>query len=137
MKKLGATGILYQEGRILLGRRVDTDAHFPGIFCTPGGGVESGETVDEACEREFLEEVGLKVRCIDFTCVAESPRTLLVFRQVLSRDAYLEYQALDGFSDVLFFTWGDIEILNQENKITPLTYQGLIAFKRYLRFHNV
>ena len=33
----------------------------PGALCFPGGGVEDGETPDEAVRREFLEEVGLEI----------------------------------------------------------------------------
>jgi len=33
----------------------------PGALCFPGGGVEQGETPEEAVRREFLEEVGLEI----------------------------------------------------------------------------
>ena len=35
---------------------------YPGQWGIPGGGVEDGETMYEALEREVMEEVGLKVR---------------------------------------------------------------------------
>ena len=36
-----------------------------------GGGVESGESADQACEREFREEVGVEVRCERLAIVAD------------------------------------------------------------------
>ncbi len=56
--RLGCSAaILDEHGRILLTRRVDN-----GQWCLPGGGMDSGESVAEACEREVLEETGLSVR---------------------------------------------------------------------------
>jgi 8-oxo-dGTP pyrophosphatase MutT (NUDIX family) len=56
--RLGCSAaILDEQGRILLTRRADN-----GLWCLPGGGMESGESAAEACEREVLEETGLSVR---------------------------------------------------------------------------
>ena len=56
--RLGCSAaILDQKGRILLTRRADN-----GQWCLPSGGLEPGESVTEACEREVWEETGLRVR---------------------------------------------------------------------------
>jgi 8-oxo-dGTP pyrophosphatase MutT (NUDIX family) len=56
--RLGTSAIIFNEaGKFLLTRRSDN-----GQWCLPGGAVESGESVAEACEREVWEETGLKVR---------------------------------------------------------------------------
>lgn len=34
----------------------------PGALCFPGGGIELGETPEEAAVREFREEIGLEIR---------------------------------------------------------------------------
>jgi ADP-ribose pyrophosphatase YjhB (NUDIX family) len=51
--------VLFDEnrGKILLTRRADN-----GLWCLPGGKMESGESVEECCRREVLEETGLQVR---------------------------------------------------------------------------
>jgi len=54
--------ILNQEGKILLQKRNDPsipEAH--GKWEFPGGGVEFGETLKEALERECQEEIGCEV----------------------------------------------------------------------------
>ena len=56
--RLGCSAaVLDGQGRILLTKRSDN-----GQWCLPGGAVDPGETVSEACEREVLEETGLQVR---------------------------------------------------------------------------
>jgi len=56
--RVGCSAAIFDEqGRILLTRRADN-----GQWCLPGGGMESGESAAEACEREVFEETGLRVR---------------------------------------------------------------------------
>lgn len=56
--RLGCSAALLDErGRILLTCRAHN-----GQWCLPGGGMEPGESAAEACEREVLEETGLRVR---------------------------------------------------------------------------
>jgi 8-oxo-dGTP pyrophosphatase MutT (NUDIX family) len=53
----GASVILFDsEGRVLMEQRSDN-----GSWCFPGGAVEPGERVEEAVQREVLEETGLTV----------------------------------------------------------------------------
>jgi 8-oxo-dGTP diphosphatase len=41
------------------------------FWAPPGGGVEFGESVKDALQREFFEESGLAIEVIDFLCVNE------------------------------------------------------------------
>jgi 8-oxo-dGTP pyrophosphatase MutT (NUDIX family) len=73
--RLGCSAAIFDEqGRILLTRRADN-----GQWCLPGGAVESGESVAEACEREVWEETGLRVRVKRLVGVYSHPDQLVVY----------------------------------------------------------
>jgi ADP-ribose pyrophosphatase len=67
--------LLDDRDRLLVIRR----AHEPGFgkLCLPGGVVEGGETGEEACAREVLEEVGLTVAPDAFRYLTSLPNRYL------------------------------------------------------------
>lgn len=73
--RLGCSAAIFDDQqRILLTRRADN-----GQWCLPGGRMESGESVAEACEREVLEETGLIVRVKRLVGVYSHPDQLVVY----------------------------------------------------------
>jgi 8-oxo-dGTP pyrophosphatase MutT (NUDIX family) len=73
--RLGCSAAIFDEqGRILLTRRADN-----GQWCLPGGRMESGESVAEACEREVLEETGLTVSVTRLVGVYSHSDQLVVY----------------------------------------------------------
>ncbi|MCB1442203.1 MAG: NUDIX hydrolase [Methyloceanibacter sp.] len=58
-------------GRVLLIRR--RHEPFKGGYALPGGFVEIGETVEEACRRELHEETGVSVRDLRLVGVYSDP----------------------------------------------------------------
>ncbi|MDP2838245.1 MAG: NUDIX domain-containing protein [Candidatus Moranbacteria bacterium] len=50
-----------KEGKILVVQRSVGDDHKPGVWETPGGGVDQEEAPQKALEREIKEETGLDV----------------------------------------------------------------------------
>ena len=74
--RLGCAAVLFDATRkkVLLTRRADN-----GQWCLPSGGVEAGETVAEACERETLEETGLQVRVKRLISISSNPDRLVVY----------------------------------------------------------
>ena len=72
---LAVSAAIFREGRVLIVRRARPPAH--GIYTLPGGGVELGETLEEAVIREVQEETALDVE----------PVALAGYRQAIARDA--------------------------------------------------
>lgn len=64
---VGVDLAVFREGRVLLIQRRDN-----GLWALPGGVVDVGETLREAAEREFLEEVGAKAKATDLLAILDS-----------------------------------------------------------------
>lgn len=75
--RVGCSAIIFDEARekVLLTQRADN-----GRWCLPGGHMESGESAAEACEREVLEETGLKVEVIRLLGVYSNPDQLVIYK---------------------------------------------------------
>ena len=68
--RIGVFALIFNlEKQILLGHRRDID-----WWNLPGGGMESGETVDEALCREVREETGLEVKVEQLVGVYSKPQ---------------------------------------------------------------
>jgi len=63
MKRIGVAGLIRSGGHhslhLLMGRRGKDPNR--GLYVIPGGGVEDGETLEQALQREVMEETGLKL----------------------------------------------------------------------------
>ncbi len=57
--RVAGRGIVVENGRILLTHEINT-----GVYMTPGGGLENGESLSECCARELREEAGIEVKVI-------------------------------------------------------------------------
>jgi ADP-ribose pyrophosphatase YjhB (NUDIX family) len=73
---VGCTAIIFDadRARLLLQRRRDN-----GKWCLPGGQLEAGESAEEACMREVLEEMGLHVRVIRLIGIYTTPHRLIAY----------------------------------------------------------
>lgn len=60
-RRRGAVAVVQRDCRLLLIQRSLT-VRAPGAHCFPGGGIERGETEEEALVREFQEELGAPLR---------------------------------------------------------------------------
>src|ERR1700744_4348806 len=69
-----SAAIFRNAGRVLIVRRARPPAHV--LYTLPGGGVELGETLEEAVIREVREETALEV----------APIALAGYRQAIARD---------------------------------------------------
>jgi 8-oxo-dGTP pyrophosphatase MutT (NUDIX family) len=75
--RLGCSAAIFDEGgRVLLTKRQDN-----GQWCLPSGGLEPGESVAEACEREVFEETGLNVRVTRLVGVYSHSDQLTVYSE--------------------------------------------------------
>jgi 8-oxo-dGTP pyrophosphatase MutT (NUDIX family) len=122
--RLGCSAaILDHQRRILLTRRTDN-----GQWCLPGGGMDSGESVAESCEREVWEETGLEVRVKRLVGVYSHPDQLTVYpdgNKVHIVALHFEAEIISGepglsneTTEVGYFTMDEIETLDMLGRHT-------------------
>jgi 8-oxo-dGTP pyrophosphatase MutT (NUDIX family) len=66
--RVGVAAAILDGDRLLLTRRSDN-----GAWCMPGGGVDPGESLAEACVREVREEIGVRARVTGLLGAYSSP----------------------------------------------------------------
>lgn len=71
---LAVSAAIFRDGRVLIVRRARPPAH--GLYTLPGGGVELGETLEQAVVREVREETALEIE----------PVALAGYRQAIAHD---------------------------------------------------
>ncbi|MBD0335308.1 MAG: NUDIX domain-containing protein [Cyanobacteria bacterium Co-bin13] len=73
---VGCSATIWNDSgeKILLTRRTDN-----GRWCLPGGRMDPGESIEEACCREALEETGLQVTVKRLLGIYTSPHCLLEY----------------------------------------------------------
>ncbi len=116
---LACSAVLFDSARqrILLTRRQDD-----GRWCLPGGQMEQGEDVAEACAREVWEETGLRVHVGKLIGVYSSPHRLLEYPNgnryqviglcfVAEQDGGVLTQS-DETTEFGYFTLAEIEALD-------------------------
>lgn len=111
--RVGCSAVIFDETRrkVLLTQRADN-----GRWCLPGGHMESGESAAEACEREVLEETGLKVCATRLLGVYSNPDQLVIYQDgnkaffvVLSFEAQVLEGELRLSDETTAFGWFTLE----------------------------
>ena len=74
--RTGCSAVIFDPTRekILLTRRTDN-----GLWCLPGGKIDPGESVAEACVREVFEETGLRAHIIRLIGIYSNPDWLVEY----------------------------------------------------------
>ena len=81
--------VVEKDGRLLVERRKLSKETDPGKVAIPGGHVEGGESLEEACRRELYEELGLT--CRGFNFIVSLPH------RTGSEDQVVHYFSCDGW----------------------------------------
>ena len=74
--RVGCSATIFHDDkqRVLLTRRSDN-----GVWCLPGGGMDPGESAEETCAREVLEETGLVVEIVRLIGVYSNPHRIIEY----------------------------------------------------------
>ena len=116
LPRVAVGAVVVRSGRALLVRRGKAPAK--GLWAIPGGGVRLGETLQQAAEREILEETGLTVRAgaplFTFESIRRDPDGRVRFHYVIV-DLAAEYVAgdpapADDATDARWFSWAEAAV---------------------------
>lgn len=94
--RVTTTGLAVRQDQVLVAEGVDaiTDTHF---YKLPGGGVEFGETSEEALKREFMEELNVEIVSCNYRSKIENifefegekkHEIILLYEVKLSKECY-------------------------------------------------
>jgi ADP-ribose pyrophosphatase YjhB (NUDIX family) len=103
--RIGVYALIFEQGRVLLALRRDI-----GWWNLPGGGMEAGETVEEALRREVLEETGLAVEVERLVGVYSKPQkqeVVLTFRCQITGG---QLTSTEESRECRFFSLADIPV---------------------------
>ena len=109
--------VVFKEDKVLLVLRAKPPAE--NHWTIPGGCVELGETLQEAAEREILEETGLNIKAGEpvytFDLIERDPNGAILFHYVIVDLAadYLSGELIPGddATDVCWASFRDVESL--------------------------
>jgi len=71
-KRRGVVAVVVRDGRLLVIRR-SLLVVAPGAYCFPGGGIEAGESEEQALVREIQEELNAVIRPLRRIWQSETP----------------------------------------------------------------
>jgi 8-oxo-dGTP diphosphatase len=132
--KVRAAGLLFDRGRILLVRHTKKQGSY---WVIPGGGIEPGESVVSALEREMKEELGLGIKAgnllfLDEVIRKEAHNIDLYFDCTLNSKADIILEKGSSVSGFGFFSRKDMDSL----EIRPPVHRILKRVWRSKKFHG-
>jgi len=90
--KLSVCALLICDGSLLIVKRSAEDDFLPNVWEFPGGGVEEGETLQQALTRELKEEVNLDISTTKIQLVGVSEE--LSEKELIKHEIQFNYEVI-------------------------------------------
>ena len=114
---------------------VNLESFEPQFFAIPGGGLEGGESLEDAAYREIEEEVGINKKSLEFIGQCKEPLQFKFKTIKLHRDGK-EYEGSERYFFGFRFIGADDEIKLQELEVRACKWVQFNDLKDYLLFDN-
>jgi 8-oxo-dGTP pyrophosphatase MutT (NUDIX family) len=127
-RKSGAKVIPVNKYRVALFRRDFNTSTLPGKWVFIGGGIEDGESPEEAARRECREETGFTPQQLLF--IGSTPDNQHYFLAPLNNDEAFQVRRQDEGLDVKWFSFGEILKFRDEEKLGGALLSVFLAKER-------
>ena len=110
--RVRVAGVLEEDGKLLLIEHTKNERSY---WLLPGGGVDWGESLEEAVKREFLEETNLTVKIEEFLFISETlapdktKHAINLYFKVKRESGELALGDDSVLSDLKFFTLEEMD----------------------------
>lgn len=129
--------IMRPDGAMLIQRRAECKATYPGLWNCTGGAIQHGESSEQGCLREVQEELGLALTHRDGSMLFEYLSTHSIHEVWLfCKDVSLESLTLqrEEVADARFATMDEILRMEKEGSFVSIGY--LAQFARMLPIYR-
>ena len=104
-------------------------------FAIPGGGIEEGETLEDAVYREIQEELGIEKKSLEFIDKSSIP-LIFKFKAIKMSREGKEYAGSERYFSGFRFVGTDDEIKLQESEVRKYKWVPFTELKDFLLFDN-
>ncbi len=104
-------------------------------FAIPGGGVEEGETLEDAVYREIQEELGIERKSLEYVDKSDLPVSFK-FKVIKMNREGKEYEGSERHFFGFCFVGNNNEIKPQENEVNSYKWVPFTELNKYLLFDN-
>lgn len=135
-RKPGASAILFHQGKLLLLLRDNIPTILsPNKWNAPGGGIEEGETPDDAIRRELFEEISVTPENLRSTGITTYDDGSVVHRyfSMLSEEEYEKVKLGDEGQRLDWFTYEEALLLDLSSHFRPYFEREEENIKMFLR----
>lgn len=124
--------VINDEGKVLLAKRGKEAREHVGMWETPGGGVEFGETLREALKREMMEELGVVVQVgemldvVEFIDRASGSHSVSPAFVCIITSGTPKIMEPHKCAEIGWFTWAEVKKMD----LSPYAIKDLEGFRR-------
>jgi 8-oxo-dGTP diphosphatase len=122
---MNSQGVLIQNNHILMVKQYVQRGDI--VWTFPGGGIEEGETPEEACIRELKEETGFTIKVLKLIDTTKENYIFMV--EILSGTLFLDKMNKDN-DDIIDVDWISLNEDDMFDNYTRPTIQKIFSMRR-------
>ena len=133
MYRKGVSALIINKNKEFL--LVNLESFKEGFFAVPGGGIEEGETLEEAVYREIKEELGIDKNSLELVGKNISPLKFK-FKVIKMTRNGKNYEGSERYFFGFLFVGDDNEINFKDGEVRSFRWVPSVQLKDYLLFDN-